>query len=69
MTFTPDELRNVSVFIEVGARSVSSEKSLQESAAIQAIALQLLKKIHDAHAQPPQVAAPSPEPAPSPKVE
>lgn len=64
MLFTKEELKNVMIFIEVGTRSVSAEKNLQESAAIQNIGLQLMKKIHDAHAP-----ALTQSPAPAPEVE
>lgn len=44
-----EELKNLTVLIEVGAKAVSQDKGLQESAAIQNTALQLLQKIHKAH--------------------
>lgn len=44
--FTPDEIKNLNVLISVGAKAVSADKSLQESAAIQATAVALLEKLN-----------------------
>ena len=51
MLFTPDELKSVTTLIEVGAKAISNDKPLQESAAIQATALNLLQKLQKAHEQ------------------
>lgn len=48
MLLTDVELKNLTTLVEVGAKAVSSEKGLQESAAIQNTALQLLQKLHEA---------------------
>lgn len=70
MLFTKEELKNVLIFIEVGTRSVSAEKNLQESAAIQNIGLQLMQKIHDAHATAlTQASTPAQTSTPAPEVE
>jgi hypothetical protein len=51
MFLTPDELKNIIVLCEVGAKTLSNEKGLQESAAIQNTALILLQKIKQANEQ------------------
>ena len=51
MFLTPDELKNIIVLCEVGAKALSNEKGLQESAAIQNTALLLLQKIKQANEQ------------------
>lgn len=72
MLLTDVELKNLTTLIEVGAKAVSAEKGLQESAAIQTTALQLIQKVHEAcsKAADAAVAAPaSPKDPDSPKVE
>lgn len=54
MLLTPEELKNLTVLVEVGAKIVSGEKGLQESAAIQNTTLKLLEKIHKAHETKPE---------------
>lgn len=49
MILTPDELKNLTALVEVGAKAVSHDKSLRESHAIQQTALVLLEKITKAH--------------------
>lgn len=49
MLFTPEELKNLVTLCEVGAKALSSDKSLQESAMIQATALELIRKLHKAN--------------------
>jgi hypothetical protein len=51
MFLTPDELKNIIVLCEVGAKTLSNDKGLQESAAIQNTALLLLQKIKQANEQ------------------
>ncbi len=76
MLLTDVVLKNLTVLVEVGAKAVSSEKGLQESAAMQATAVQLLQKVHDACKQAADAAAAaavtapvSPKDPESPKVE
>jgi len=54
MLFTQEELKNLVTLCEVGAKALSSDKSLQESASIQMTALNLLQKLHKAHEQKPE---------------
>ena len=54
MLFTQDELKNVTVLCEVGAKTLSGDKGLGESAAIQTAALELIRKLHKAHEKPPE---------------
>ncbi len=52
--FTPEELKNLTVFIEVGAKALSQDKPLRESQAIQSVALGLIEKL-----SPPEVREPA----------
>jgi hypothetical protein len=45
---TPEELKNIDTLIQVGAKALSQDKGLAESAAIQNTALALLQKINKA---------------------
>jgi hypothetical protein len=54
MFLTPDELKNIIVLCEVGAKSMSADKPLHESANIQATALDLIRKLVKAHEKPPE---------------
>lgn len=54
MLFTQDELKSVTTLVEVGAKTISNDKPLQESASIQMTALNLLQKLHKAHEQKPE---------------
>ena len=53
MFLTPDELNNIIVLCEVGAKSMSADKPLHESAIIQNTALDLIRKLKEANAKPP----------------
>ena len=53
--FTPDELKNLEVLISVGAKAISAEKPLSESAAIQNVALAQLQKIQNLSKDEPKV--------------
>jgi hypothetical protein len=54
MLFTPEELKNLVTLCEVGAKALSSDKPLHESANIQATALDLIRKLAKAHEKPPE---------------
>lgn len=63
MLFSDVELKNLTTFIEVGAKAVYAEKPLQESAAIQTTAIQLIQKLHRACADAAATAVQDPTPA------
>ena len=44
--FSAEEIKNLNVLISVGAKAVSADKPLNESAAIQATAVELLEKLN-----------------------
>ena len=44
--FSPEEIKNLNVLVSVGAKAVSADKPLNESAAIQATAVALLEKLN-----------------------
>jgi hypothetical protein len=44
--FTPEELKDLDTLISVGAKTISADKPLRESAMIQNLAISLLQKIH-----------------------
>ena len=43
--FTEEEKKNLTVLIEVGAKSLSQDKPLRESLAIQSVAVTLIERI------------------------
>lgn len=49
---TTEELKNLTVLVEVGAKALSADKPLQESAGIQNTAIALLKKLQETHEEP-----------------
>lgn len=49
--FSKEELNNLLILIEVGAKTVSADKSLSESAAIQSTALTLMGKLRSLNDQ------------------
>ena len=54
MIFTPAQLKDIVTLCELGAKVMSQEKPLAESANIQNTALNLLQKLHKAHEQKPE---------------
>lgn len=61
MIFTPAELKDIVTLCEIGAKVMSQEKPLVESANIQNTALRLIRKLKEANNQPPAEVPETPE--------
>jgi hypothetical protein len=51
--FTPAELADFTTLCEIGAKTISQDKPLAESANVQNTALRLIRKLKEANAKPP----------------
>jgi hypothetical protein len=55
VAFTPAELKDLTTLCELGAKIMSQDKPLQESAHIQNTALTLIRKLNQINDKPPEI--------------
>jgi hypothetical protein len=55
VALTPAELKDISTLCELGAKIMSQDKPLQESARIQTTALTLIGKLNQINDKPPEI--------------